>query len=140
MANGIEGRTPFLDRVVLDFASRLPDRLKANPWRGKLLLRHWVERKYPAAQPFARKKGFDVPLDRWMDKSRHDLSALVAAQPGIARIFKPGEVATIFGSCLVYTQEAWNMLFYALWHSHFILEIDGDADIGTVLSQAARYN
>jgi asparagine synthase (glutamine-hydrolysing) len=139
MANGIEGRTPFLDKLVLDFAVRVPDRLKANPWRGKLLLRHWVEEKYPAAEPFARKKGFDVPLGSWMDKSRDELSALVAAQPAIAKLFSPDEVTAIFANCLAQTQEAWNMLFYALWHSHFILKIDSGADIGTVLGQAARH-
>src|SRR6185437_14263267 len=43
MAHGLEGRTPFLDREVADFAFPLPDRLKVQGRYGKWLLRKWLE-------------------------------------------------------------------------------------------------
>ena len=62
MAHGLEGRTPFLDREVADFAFALPDRMKVRGKHGKWLLRKWLERHCPAAEPWARKKGFTVPV------------------------------------------------------------------------------
>ena len=43
MAHGVEGRTPFLDRKIADFALRLPDNLKVKPRMGKYLLRLWLD-------------------------------------------------------------------------------------------------
>jgi asparagine synthase (glutamine-hydrolysing) len=138
MANGVEGRTPFLDREVIKFATALPDRLKANPWRGKVLLREWVARTYPEARPHARKKGFNVPLGRWMDMHGAELGRLVGAQPGIAPLFDKAEISALFERCAEDTQEAWNVLFYALWHSHFILGLANEGDIGSVLAEASK--
>src|SRR6202000_524183 len=58
MAHGLEGRTPFLDPEVARFPFPLPDRLKLRGRLGKWLLRFWLERHCPAAEPFARKSGF----------------------------------------------------------------------------------
>ena len=62
MAHGVEGRTPFLDPLVADFAFRLPDDLKLRRGLGKWLLRQWLAQHVPAAAPFARKRGFTVPV------------------------------------------------------------------------------
>ncbi|WP_174301920.1 asparagine synthase (glutamine-hydrolyzing), partial [Caulobacter sp. S45] len=47
MAGSVEGRTPFLDREVAGFAATLPDRLRATPRHGKVLLRHWLAAHAP---------------------------------------------------------------------------------------------
>jgi asparagine synthase (glutamine-hydrolysing) len=62
MAHSLEGRTPYLDPVVADFAFRLPDRAKVRGRMGKWLLREWLARNVPAAEPFARKSGFNPPV------------------------------------------------------------------------------
>ena len=33
---------------------------------GKWILRKWLERHCPAAEPWARKKGFTVPVEAWI--------------------------------------------------------------------------
>src|SRR5690606_4715494 len=66
MAHGLEGRTPFLDAEVAAFALALPDRFKVRGRWGKWLLRKWLERACPAAEPWARKQGFTVPVDAWI--------------------------------------------------------------------------
>ena len=84
MANSVEGRTPFLDREVADFAATLPRRLRANPRHGKVLLRHWLAAHAPETRPFARKRGFNPPVGRWMHARRGELAGRVAAEPGVA--------------------------------------------------------
>jgi asparagine synthase (glutamine-hydrolysing) len=137
MAHGIEGRTPFLDRKVVGFAAGLPDRLKVDLRYGKVLLREWLARLAPQAQPYARKRGFGVPLGRWMQDRRRELAPLVGAQSGVAELFSPDEVTRIFNAAAKRDQPAWSLLFYALWHSHHILGVPAEGDIADVLGKAA---
>ena len=138
MAHGVEGRTPFLDREVIEFSNEVPDTLRANPRRGKRLLRDWLAHAYPEAKPYARKRGFDVPVEEWMHERREELGTLVSAQPGIAQVVDKATVKHVFDRCLRYDQPAWSLLFYALWHSHHILQQSCEGDITAVLMQAAK--
>lgn len=137
MAHAIEGRTPFLDREVVRFAASVPDRLKVDLRYGKVLLREWLARLAPQAHPYARKRGFSVPVGRWMHDRRQELAPLVSTQPGAAELFSPGEVTRIFDAAAERDQPAWSLLFYALWHNHHILGVPAEGDIGDVLGRAA---
>lgn len=121
MAHGVEGRTPFLDPAVAAVAFRLPDRLKARHGMGKWLLRRWLAEHAPATRPFARKRGFTVPVGEWISARASSLGPLVAAQPGVAELCDPDAVRAVFrdaaGSAGI---AAWRLLFYALWHAHHV--------------------
>jgi asparagine synthase (glutamine-hydrolysing) len=134
MANAIEGRVPFLDPVVAEFAFTLPDRFKIRNGLGKHLLRLWLERAMPAARPFDKKRGFTVPVGEWIG-ARGEIGALVAAQPGIAEIALPGQVEKLFAAAAPKTGFArWSLLFYALWHQIHILGAPADGDAFDTLS------
>jgi asparagine synthase (glutamine-hydrolysing) len=118
---GLEGRTPLLDPIVADFTFLLPDRLKLRHQQGKYLLRQWLAGAFPAAQPFARKRGFTVPVGEWIAGEAARLGPRVAADPGIAALCRPGIVETVFASTRKSEQLlAWRLLFYALWHRRHI--------------------
>jgi asparagine synthase (glutamine-hydrolysing) len=138
MANCVEGRTPFLDKQIVDFARKVPDELKATARHGKRLLRDWLAQEWPDAKPYARKKGFSVPLASWMSPHASRLAKLVASEPGIAAIFSQEEVRNAFEKCHADLQPAWSLLFFALWHSHHILKIDCAGDVERVLSDSAK--
>jgi len=134
MANAIEGRVPFLDPVVAEFAFTLADRWKIRHGLGKHILRLWLERVMPQAKPFAKKRGFTVPVAEWM-AARPDLGVLVAAQPGIAEIALAGQVERLFADTDKKTGFArWSLLFYALWHQIHIMGVAPDADVHSTLS------
>jgi len=114
MAHGLEGRTPFLDKEVAAFAFNLPDRMKVRGKYGKWLLRKWLERHCPAAEPWARKKGFTVPVASWIAPRAGDLG------PRIAGVKAVGEVCDADGVLAVFADEKqahnrWPLLFFALW-------------------------
>lgn len=138
MANGVEGRTPFLDKSVIAFAAGLPDRLKSNLRFGKKLMRDWLAREVPQSRPYARKTGFGVPLASWMLPRATDLAPLLAAEPVIARLFTPDEVAHILSRVREDEQPAWSLLCYALWHAHHVRGASADGDVFSVLAQSAR--
>jgi asparagine synthase (glutamine-hydrolysing) len=137
MANSLEGRTPFLDPMVADFALRLPDEAKATTRMSKRLLRDWLARNVPAAQPYAKKLGFNPPVGEWIAARRSVVKEQVAAQPGIAEAFSKTDVQRVFADPEKNPQAAWSLLFYALWHSRHVLGVPYDGNIEDVLAAAA---
>jgi asparagine synthase (glutamine-hydrolysing) len=138
MAHGVEGRTPFLDPVVADFAFRLPDRLKAGARFGKKLLRDWLAQAFPEAGAYARKKGFKPPVGAWIAARAEVLVPLVAAHPAIAGLVPKSAVRAAFEGAMREAQPAWSLLFVALWHNAHVLGIDPQGDIAEVLDAATR--
>ncbi len=134
MAHGLEGRTPFLDPVVADIAFRLDDGQKIAKGLGKYLLRKWLERALPQAQPFSSKRGFTVPVGEWIAARGATLGPLVARQPGIAEIVRPGAAEALFrDGGKRQGLAAWTLLFYALWHRHHILGRPAAGDVFSAL-------
>ncbi len=116
MAHGLEGRTPFLDREVAAFAFNLPDRLKVRGRYGKWLLRKWLERTCPAAQPWARKQGFTVPVASWIAPRARDLGPRIAASPGVRAVCDADAVRAVFADNR-HVSARWPLLFFAVWHA-----------------------
>ncbi|MDP6690320.1 MAG: asparagine synthase (glutamine-hydrolyzing) [Alphaproteobacteria bacterium] len=135
MAHGVEGRTPFLDEEVADFAYRLPDELKLRDGKGKYLLRRWLANNTPMANPFARKRGFTVPVAEWIRGRGTELGPLVARQPGIDAIARPDKVEALFQNGGKRQGFAcWTLLFYALWHRRHILGAAPQGDVFETLA------
>lgn len=122
MAHGLEGRAPLLDPAIAAACFRLPDALKVQGHTGKWLLRQWLARHFPAAEPFRPKQGFTVPIGAWIEGVGARLGPLVAAQPGVAEIARPDRVAALFRHAAEKHRgfAAWHLLFYALWHRRHV--------------------
>jgi asparagine synthase (glutamine-hydrolysing) len=116
MAYGLEGRTPFLDREVAAFAFHLPDRMKVRGRYGKWILRKWLERACPAAQPWAKKKGFTVPVAAWIAPRAEDIGPRVAACEGLAAVCDLEALRAVFTDA-AQAHNRWPLVFYALWWS-----------------------
>ena len=123
MAHGLEGRTPFLDREVAAFAWSLPDRFKVRGRWGKHLLRCWLERACPAADPWARKQGFTVPVAAWIAPDAPAIGARVAASAGVAAVCDADAVRAAFADP-TQRRHWWPLAFYALWHA---IHVEGAA-------------
>ncbi len=138
MVHGVEGRTPFLDPVVANFAFSLPDNEKAGFKFGKILLREWLQNAFPQAGAWDKKKGFKPPVGVWIQAGGASLAAQIAAQPGVAALVPRQVVLQAVADAGREAQPAWSLLYYALWHSYHVLGIDASGDIGTVLTEAAH--
>jgi asparagine synthase (glutamine-hydrolysing) len=66
MAHGLEARSPLLDHELVDVVCRYPEALKLSGFQTKPLLRALGGRYLPAALCNAPKRGFEVPLVRWL--------------------------------------------------------------------------
>lgn len=83
--SGIEIRTPYLRQDLLDFALALPVRYKANRNMGKLLFREAAQRYVGREIAFREKRGFPVPVRKWMRKEPYKTQILDMLTGTLAR-------------------------------------------------------
>ncbi|MEQ1817867.1 MAG: asparagine synthase (glutamine-hydrolyzing) [Terricaulis sp.] len=114
MAHGLEGRTPFLDPVVADYAFDLADEFKVKGKFGKYILRKWLECHCPAADPWAKKKGFTVPVASWIAPRAAQLAQSLPNVKAVRAAVGADAIRAIFTG---ETHEAlrYPMLFLGLW-------------------------
>ena len=62
MGNSVEGRFPFLDYRVAEFAATLPDQLRLRGLTEKYLLRKSVEHRLPAEIAARKKRPYRAPI------------------------------------------------------------------------------
>jgi asparagine synthase (glutamine-hydrolysing) len=81
MMVSLETRAVFLDNDLVDFCGKLPHRFKYRRGERKYILRKAMRRFLPTTTLDRRKKGFGIPLARWLRALAFD-NALKA--PGIS--------------------------------------------------------
>jgi asparagine synthase (glutamine-hydrolysing) len=82
MAHGLEVRSPLLSRRLVELAFSIPSRLKMEGGVSKALLRKVARRYAPPEVLGLPKRGFQIPLDRWLRQElRVPLEKGVLAEP-----------------------------------------------------------
>jgi asparagine synthase (glutamine-hydrolysing) len=87
MAFSLEGREPFLDHRVIEWAARLPDNYKYNKGIKKYILKEIVHKYVPESMMKRPKMGFAIPVEKWLQQ---ELKPLVDKQLSKERIHKDG--------------------------------------------------
>src|SRR6185312_16724174 len=65
MAHALEVRPPLLDHRIVEFAGRLPERLKMNGGQKKFILKSLMRDKLPQSVLNRPKAGLDIPAHEW---------------------------------------------------------------------------
>jgi asparagine synthase (glutamine-hydrolysing) len=126
MAASLELRVPLLDHHVVEFAARLPSRLKLRRLTRKVLLRRVAADLLPAQILDRRKEGFPVPASQWLrDEARPMLAEHLA--PDVVRrrgLFNPAEVSRLLDTHVAgrsdHSRELWALLALELWCRRFL--------------------
>ncbi|MEP3051636.1 MAG: XrtA/PEP-CTERM system amidotransferase [Erythrobacter sp.] len=66
MAVSLEAREPLLDHRLIEFAARLPERMRVRGTTGKFLLKKSMERYLPEDILYRQKQGFVTPIAQWL--------------------------------------------------------------------------
>ena len=65
MAVGLEAREPLLDHRLIEFAARLPDKMRVRGGQGKWIMKRAMERYLPDDILYRPKMGFVTPISAW---------------------------------------------------------------------------
>ncbi len=125
MAHGLEPRSPLLDHVLVDTVARYPERVKVPGLTTKPLLRELSGRYLPPVVQEAPKRGFEVPLVRWLRNELRDLSAdVVLARNGLLadRFDRSALEHLLSGSTGLdparWSRRVWTLLMLGIWDQH----------------------
>ena len=126
MAVSLEGRVPFLDHRLVEYAYSLPGELKVRRSTTKYILKRALEPVLPHSTLYRPKHGFTVPLDSWF---RSRLSKFVADVlfDHTARYSDYLDRGFVHKLYTEHTQgrrnwgtQLWAILNFELWHRTFL--------------------
>jgi asparagine synthase (glutamine-hydrolysing) len=132
MASGLEGREPFLDHRLVDFALRLPLAMRRGPLGPKHLLRKVLYRHVPRSLLERPKQGFGIPLASWLRGELAHLMPRYLAPERIraAGIFDPDMVARAVvnfreggpANDRLDMQRLWYLLAFEMWRERWMTQ------------------
>jgi asparagine synthase (glutamine-hydrolysing) len=124
MMAGIEGRLPYLDRELVEFAFALPASALVGVVTGKQVLRKLLRERVPDSMTAAPKAGFNVPFGRWLTESRVTDLRLTLAQPtsALADLVSPLARATLRSSpgSPQHAATQWKLVRLGLWAERWL--------------------
>lgn len=125
MACSLELRTPFLDHRLVEFAASLPSAIKVRAFTMKRILKQAVEPWLPRKIVYRQKRGFSVPIARWM---RNELRPLMEDALSEERLKRQGIFDAAFVRRMLeelttgradHRKPLWTLLAFQLWHNRW---------------------
>ena len=124
MACSLEVRAPFLDHTLAEFLGTVPSSFKLRGRQAKYLLKKSLAGKLPETVLHRRKKGFGIPIARWL---KDELSMLARDRLAAERlrkqgIFNPQRVTSLLeehqAGARNHRKLLWTLLVFQLWSEH----------------------
>ena len=81
MAASLEGRSPFMDHVLAEFAASLPDNYRVRGRTPKAILRDAYADRVPREVTHGPKRGFEIPLESWLRNELQPILRDTLGQP-----------------------------------------------------------
>jgi asparagine synthase (glutamine-hydrolysing) len=126
MAHSLEGRTPFVDTRLMEFAYQAPGAQKLRGGITKALMREALADRAPEALLRRPKRGFGTPTDVWLRGPWRSLAENLLSPQALRRAgyFDPAHVASLLAEhqqgARDLSQHVWALLVFQLWHRLFI--------------------
>ncbi len=126
MATSIEARVPFLDHRIVEYAFRLPSRIKLGPnYEPKHILKKAAEGILPHEYIYRKKMGFAAPVNEWL---KTELRGFVEDHLFQSELLKThtdlGYVRRLFVEHTTNTrnngQLLWTLLNLVLWEERYL--------------------
>ncbi|MBV9309419.1 MAG: asparagine synthase (glutamine-hydrolyzing) [Solirubrobacterales bacterium] len=126
MAKSVEGRDPFLDHQLVEFAMALPPRMKSRNGVGKYVLREAMRDRLPEEVLRRKKQGFGTPMKEWL---REDFGEQIRAQVNHSTLAERGlldyrRLDQLFDAHRRgrgdWSKHIWNIYSVSVWHDRWI--------------------
>ncbi|MBE7554545.1 MAG: asparagine synthase (glutamine-hydrolyzing) [Anaerolineales bacterium] len=126
MAASLEVRVPFLNREVVHFATDLPLELKLRRLTTKYLLKKSMSQKLPREIINRPKKGFNMPVARWLTTELRDVVLEMLSEERINRqgFFNYTYVRELLDQHLSHRRDnrkvLWTLFIFQLWYDRYV--------------------
>lgn len=126
MTVSLEGREPFLDHRVIEWAAQLPDEFKYRDGNKKYILKEITHQYIPKGMMDRPKMGFAIPIESWLE---NDLKAQVEyylADDKIASqdLFQIDYIKKLkndfFSGKKELAQKLWYALMFQMWYEKWM--------------------
>ncbi len=127
MTASLEGREPFLDHRVIEWAATLPDDFKYHNGEKKYILKEIVHDYIPKELMDRPKMGFAIPIAHWL---QNDLRELVEEHLSEKKIVEQGIFnwefvaklkADFFGGKKEFDVKLWYLLMFQMWFGKWMI-------------------
>jgi asparagine synthase (glutamine-hydrolysing) len=126
MACSLEVRVPLLNADMVAFATGLPVDLKMRRLTRKFLLRKAVAGKLPKDIISRPKKGFGIPVAKWLRGELNGLLMDCLSEDRLRRqgLFEPAQVSRLVEEHMArrhdHRKALWTLLMFQLWHERYL--------------------
>jgi len=126
MANSLEGRSPFLDQKMMEFAASIPSDAKIKGTRLKYILKKALSGILPKEILSRGKMGFGIPVDKWFrnELKSYSYQILMSDRCINRNYFERQAIKRLLddhsGARANNGARIWSLLNLELWHRMFI--------------------
>jgi asparagine synthase (glutamine-hydrolysing) len=126
MSVSLEGREPFLDQDIIEWAAQLPSNYKYYEGQKKYILKQIVHRYIPKEMMERPKMGFGIPVDNWLSHELKDLveEYLSVANLRVHNLFNVQVVRNVVSDFLNGRKEkhlkVWYLLMFQMWYKQWM--------------------
>ena len=126
MSVSLEGREPFLDQNVIEWAAQLPSDYKYHKGQKKYILKQIVHKYIPQQMMERPKMGFAIPLEQWLGNELKDLVEENLNEENLRAhgLFNIQEVKKIVSDFFNGRKEKylkiWYLLMFQMWYKRWI--------------------
>jgi asparagine synthase (glutamine-hydrolysing) len=126
MASSVEGREPFLDHEVVEFALALPPALKFRDGVGKWAVREAMRDALPANVVDRPKQGFGTPMEEWLrgDFGRTAQDAVRRSTLAERGLVDYEQVDRLFAAHRAgrgdWSKHLWTLYSVSAWHDRWV--------------------
>lgn len=126
MACSLEVRVPLLNSVIVDYVSRLPFDMKLRRLTRKWILRKALRGRIPDQILDRPKKGFNIPVARWIRSDLRELTLDTLSSDRLRRRgwLRPDAVQTLISDHLAghrdNRKQIWTLLAFSLWADKYL--------------------
>ena len=126
MSVSLEGREPFLDQRVIEWAAQLPMEYKYNKGNKKFIIKEIVHKYLPQQMMDRPKMGFGIPIGQWL---LNDLKPFVEQyfdEGFVSRqnIFNVNEIQRIkksfYEGKVERAEKIWYLLMFQMWYDKWM--------------------
>jgi asparagine synthase (glutamine-hydrolysing) len=125
MASSLEVRAPFLDHELVEFVMSFPSRLKLRGFTSKYILKKAMKNWLPDEVINRPKKGFGVPIAKWVKGPLGELFEDLLSSDRIKRegFLNPEYVTKLLQDHLLNKRDnrkqLWTLLVWELWVNRY---------------------